>query len=456
MKNYKFRVIKATIMLLVGILLIGLTACGGVEDSPEARLMSIFRVDGENVEVSREEATTIALAGTRLHQGYGVATGNDSFCYIQLDAYSLVKMDLMSRISIDRATDRLLSITLESGQILVDVQNQDHEHELYVLRGNLAIGVRGTLFIVGEYSDGDAIVIMLEGVVYANGTVLRAGYVMRVLDGIELEFVIEPINIEELDGFALSAILDNWERVLEAGVVTVEDLDRFSFMIEGEQIIEDVTDYIDEEDQDFEDIPAYITIRGEQFSTDLTILDLRGRGLTNEDILPLRYMVNLTHLFLNENQISDLSPLGELINLQRLVLSQNQIGNIGAIESLTNLEGLFLFQNQVSNLSALAGLTSLTELNLINNQISEISHLSGLTSLTQLSLSVNQINDISPLQGLTNLNELMISNNQISDISPLAGLANLRSLHASVNYISDWSPVAHVAELTYQFQHGQY
>jgi hypothetical protein len=166
----------------------------------------------------------------------------------------------------------------------------------------------------------------------------------------------------------------------------------------------------------------YITIKGEQYSTTLTELVLFGKGLTNADIEPLRYMTNLTYLDLGTNQISDISPL----------------------KGLTNLMELSLMQNQISDISPLRGLTNLTNLSLPLNQISDISPLKGLTNLTALGLFDNQISDVSPLAGLTNLTGLDLDNNQISDVSPLKGLTNLTSLFLSDNPITDWSPVAHI------------
>ena len=61
--------------------------------------------------------------------------------------------------------------------------------------------------------------------------------------------------------------------------------------------------------------PDYITIRGIRYSTALTELDLSSHDLTDEDIEPLRYMVNLTWLHLRGNQISGLVALSSLTSL---------------------------------------------------------------------------------------------------------------------------------------------
>jgi len=119
------------------------------------------------------------------------------------------------------------------------------------------------------------------------------------------------------------------------------------------------------------DIPEYITIRGVEYSTELTQLDLFDMRLTDEEIEPLRYMVNLTLLNLNDNQISDISPLAGLMNLESLYLSYNQINDISLLGGLTNLTLLFLFDNQISDITPLSRLTNLTYLGLSDNQITD-------------------------------------------------------------------------------------
>ena len=203
--------------------------------------------------------------------------------------------------------------------------------------------------------------------------------------------------------------------------------------------------------------PEYITIRGEQYSTSLTNLALRASNLTNEDIVPLRYMINLTNLDLGGNALSDITPLAGLTNLRVLRLQNNLIHDISPLAGLTNLTVLALNytpfigwtnigrnKNQIRDITPLAGLTNLNELFLCYNQISNLTPLAGLTNLWALVIADNQISDVSPLAGLTNLNTLILWNNQISNITPLAGLTNLRVLTLDYNPITDWSPVAHL------------
>ena len=175
-------------------------------------------------------------------------------------------------------------------------------------------------------------------------------------------------------------------------------------------------------------VPAvgFIAIRGEQYSTALFELDLSEKGLSNSEIVPLKYMKNLEVLNLSRNQISDLTPLF----------------------GLKSLKVLFLYDNKrISDLTPLSKLTNLTDLSLYDNRISDLSPLSNLTNLIKLTLNDNQISDLSPLKNLVNLTELGLRYNQVSDLKPLSGLMNLKKLSLSNNQISDWSPVEHVPEV---------
>ena len=220
-----------------------------------------------------------------------------------------------------------------------------------------------------------------------------------------------------------------------------------------------ISDITSEEDSDGSDSeesldsmmgePDYITIAGVQLCTSLTELNLAEKGLTDVDIVQLRYMRNLNELNLTDNFISDLSPLAGLTNLEKLYLGANQVSDLSPLAGLTNLELLWLWNNQISDLSPLAGLTNLEWLGLAGNQISDLSPLAGLTNLKWLFLLDNQISDLSPLAGLMDLFGLYLSENQISDLSPLAGLTNLEILDVSENQINDFSYVEHVPDLQY-------
>jgi len=178
----------------------------------------------------------------------------------------------------------------------------------------------------------------------------------------------------------------------------------------------------------------------------LTTLDGTGKGII--DLTGLEYCIDLTHLFLSNNETNDISPLENLINLTYLSISGNEISDISPLENLTHLTYLSISGNEISDISPLENLTHLTGLDLHGNQISEISPLENLTDLTALILYSNQISDISPLENLINLTGLYLGNNEISDISPLEDLINLTRLYLGSNEISDISSLENLTDLT--------
>ena len=216
--------------------LVFFSSCGGTDGAGDldARIMSVFRLDGDSVRVSNLAGTqTDARMNMGLHTGYAVSTGLRSFCYIRLDTDSIVKMDVSTDISVGQLTDSLLRINIDSGQVLVNVQNQAPGHELEAIIGNTVISVRGTLFVAGVYAGGEAIIIVLDGSVYVNGVLLEAGNTMRVFDGARMNYSITPTEIGELDGFQLDAIIDNQARLIAAGVISRSDLDEVARLAGG-------------------------------------------------------------------------------------------------------------------------------------------------------------------------------------------------------------------------------
>ena len=184
------------------------------------------------------------------------------------------------------------------------------------------------------------------------------------------------------------------------------------------------------------EVPS-ITIQGQEYSTDLTELNLASLYLTDADVEQLKYMVNLRELDLPaSSEITDLAPLSNLTQLK--VLRMND-GN---------------YTNAVTDLTPLASLT-----NLVNLQLScmaeDLSPLAGLTNLKALSLYLPiTVDDISFLTNLTNLQSLHIQDNssgnahiRLDDLTPLSGLTQLQELGLSVNGISDFDWAQNLTEL---------
>ena len=187
------------------------------------------------------------------------------------------------------------------------------------------------------------------------------------------------------------------------------------------------------------EVPS-ITIQGTEYSTDLTELNLGELYLTDTDIEPLHYMVNLRELTLPaDSEISDLAPLAGLIQLEQLKFYEPRSG---------------IYYSNITDLSPLAGLTNLVNLQLVCGA-EDLSPLGNLTNLTHLYLRVPQtVEDISFLYSLTNLRSLQLqdvsssgSHMALEDLSPLSGLTQLQQLTLDVNGISDFDWAQDLTEL---------
>ena len=202
-----------------------------------------------------------------------------------------------------------------------------------------------------------------------------------------------------------------------------------------------------------------VTIAGEEYSTALTELKLKGAGLTNEDILPLSQMTALETLSLEDNpDITDLSPLEGLTGLTALNLMGTGATNLGPIAGLTNLEQLELANPDLSDLTPLSGLTNLKTLYLDNGSmtssaITDLSPLAGLVNLEGLYIpSTPNYTDFSALSGMTQLKELVMmgtrysDSNSIDSLDFLTNMPKLERLLLSVRDV-DLAPMAGAVSL---------
>ena len=205
--------------------------------------------------------------------------------------------------------------------------------------------------------------------------------------------------------------------------------------------------------------PAYITIRGRQLSTALTELNFIDMGitdLTNAEIVPLRYMTNLTGLQFGFNrQISDITPLAGLTNLTWLCLCESQVRDFSPLAGLKNLDWLQINTHLSGDLRPFAGLTELTWLAFGSDiPLSDLTPLSGLTNLEFLVVNSGTA-DLTPLVGLTNLETLRLIGTP-RNLAPLANMTNLRSLSIDYTPGTDLRPLAGLTNLrsfsSYGFQ----
>ena len=177
---------------------------------------------------------------------------------------------------------------------------------------------------------------------------------------------------------------------------------------------------------------------GDIYSSDLKgIKVFDGRDADISDIEGIQYMKNVTHLYLEKNNISDITLLSGLKELKILSLNENKIADISPLSTLKNLRVIYMHTNNIKDLTPLSDLTELEELYLGGNLIKDIEPLSALINLKALFLGYNQINDLSVLRNLKNLKQLDIFANSVLDITPLKTLTGLEEVY--IEYYSEES-----------------
>ena len=274
--NCKIKIFTKLIKYVTLLSLLLLVSCArGSEGALDARVLSVFRLDGDAVSLQRTDGRRVeAIYGMGLHAGYAVSTGFNSFCHIRLDTDSIVKMDETTDISVAQINDRLLRINIDRGQVMVSLQEQAPEHELEALIGNTVISVRGTLFVAGVYAEGEAVIHVLEGKVYVNGVPLYAGYTMHVYDGLDMIYEITPFDFGAMDSFLLMVVADNAQRLLASNF----DIGDVMSVLAGDDELPDEAAPNDSDDVEY--IPAYAD---EQI--DFVSPELRAAALFFADIL---------------------------------------------------------------------------------------------------------------------------------------------------------------------------
>ena len=163
----------------------------------------------------------------------------------------------------------------------------------------------------------------------------------------------------------------------------------------------------------------------------------------------LDHLVNLTHLDLSGNWLSEL-PVAELCplaSLTHLNLSDNQLVSVFNVSEtkvasycLPALRSLDLSHNELTSLKAASLPARLNNLLLNSNYIRQLGpeSLASVKELRELDLSNNQLNHLPPdlLHGLR-LHTLSLANNTLSSLAPdsLAGQKQLEQLDLSGNLL---------------------
>ena len=156
------------------------------------------------------------------------------------------------------------------------------------------------------------------------------------------------------------------------------------------------------------------SLKGIEKATELRYVKINGdRKGTIKDLSPLRTLLKLKSLWINDQKIENITPLMALGNLQELNLSGNtNLKNIEAVKFLTNLEK-FTYR--------------CLEKACVNSNLFDLTPFTGLVWLKEFIFADASIKDIGPLYQLEGLEKLHLKNNQIQslDLTKLSQLVDV-------------------------------
>ena len=230
---------KITALVIMGLVSLSFVIGYAVEvfaSVPRARNISIFSVEGHNALLTRSgrgSRETTPREGQRLSNGNILTTGYDTQVNLTLDATSIMRMDVSSRVQVS-SSRRRLSLTVSLGSALVNVTDREAGLTTDIAISTTALSVRGTMFVMSKTEEGDALIVMLsgEGVVEIPGAdgeriyvPLMAREVMIIYESIGLydpvpSYDVFDMEIEYLPLFTLEEIVNNYEYLLDIGTVT--------------------------------------------------------------------------------------------------------------------------------------------------------------------------------------------------------------------------------------------
>ena len=171
----------------------------------------------------------------------------------------------------------------------------------------------------------------------------------------------------------------------------------------------------------------------------------------------LATLTNLVELRLQHNQISDVTPLRKLIFMNALYLNDNQISKgVEYLNTMTKLKVLYLNDNRINSISALTSLSNLEAINVTNNpMLNDLNVLkSSKATLQEIYAENNAITSFNFIEGMTNLRVLMLSGNAKGEADAstlltghLSGLRNLQVLPLSDKPLYDLNFLANMPKL---------
>ncbi len=131
-----------------------------------------------------------------------------------------------------------------------------------------------------------------------------------------------------------------------------------------------------------------------------------------DDLTPIQKLTTLQSLRISFSVVKDLRPIEGLKRLDRLDISHTLVGDdeFKSVGSLVNLTELFLDEDNIGDLTPVANLKKLERLSMKKTQVKSLAPLAQLKSLKFLYIADTGVSDITPVQPLISGGMKLIQN----------------------------------------------
>lgn len=157
---------KIVTALCIGVMILQSTLPVMAQEEYVGKMITLEKQEGQvSIENSAKRELTLR-DGAKLYNGYEVYT-EDGYAWVVLDENGVLKMDLDTKIKIEK-TENQLEVVLEEGEVFFNIDEQFAEDEKFSIRtSTMTTGIRGTAGIVStrtiENSGTEFSIKLLEG-----------------------------------------------------------------------------------------------------------------------------------------------------------------------------------------------------------------------------------------------------------------------------------------------------
>ena len=178
------------------------------------------------------------------------------------------------------------------------------------------------------------------------------------------------------------------------------------------------------------------------FTSAKGVVTLENCNITDEMLKAVDFSsVSITSLNLKNNKgITDLSVISDLSDtVTNLIIDNTGITDISVLKDFTELQYFSANCNGIADISSLSTCADLYDLSLNGNKITSLKSLENCGNLVYVDISNNQLKTLEGLEKSISLSELNVSNNQLTSLKGIENATVLTKVSLSDNLLEDIS-----------------